>query len=188
MLALLKQHWKLAAGALALIAAFAAGYGAHRPAVVTQVEYKDRIVTQQVEKQVVVEKPVIQYRDRVVTRYVTRPDGTKIETHVEEQSGRETGEKTTTTEEKTQVDERQATKLTQLPAEPPRLHLFAEIAPTLNLGPGPVLGANAMVGGLYDFVHFGPVSLYTGLEVLVPVYPHPYNPAFIVPLGISISR
>ena len=62
------------------------------PRIVTVTEYKDRVV----EHTVTVEKPVVVYRDRVITRTVTRPDGTKVETHVDDKTSKTTGEVTTT--------------------------------------------------------------------------------------------
>ncbi len=74
-------------------------------------------------------------------------------------------------------------------SDAPRLHLFVETAPTLYLSPSPNrLGASVIGGGLYDFARLGPVSLYTGVEVLTPVLPSVQPPAFIVPFGISVSR
>lgn len=95
----LKAHWEMA---IPLVAGACIGWAAHGTKVETRTvtEYKDRVV----EKQVVVEKPVVEYRDRVITRVVTRKDGTKVETHVEDKRSKETGEKVTTTdraEEKT---------------------------------------------------------------------------------------
>jgi len=105
----LREHWlSVVVTCVVTLAVFAAGYAAHKPAVqvVTVTEYKDRVV----EHTVTVEKPVIQYRDRVITRTVEKPDGTKIETHVTEQSGKQTGEKVTTvvTDTQRQVAQRQA--------------------------------------------------------------------------------
>ena len=93
MKAWLQQHWHLV---IPLIAGACVGWAARGEHVktVTVTEYKDRVV----EKQVVVEKPVVTYRDRIIVRTVTKPDGTKVETHVDETSGRRTEGSTTTTE------------------------------------------------------------------------------------------
>jgi hypothetical protein len=83
--------------------------GFRPPKIVTVTEYKDRIV----EHTVTVEKPVIQYRDRLITRVVTRPDGTKIETHVDDKTSKETGGRTITSNA---TEERQGeSKITQAP-------------------------------------------------------------------------
>ena len=50
------------------------------------------------EHTITVEKPVIQYRDRVVVRTVTKPDGTKVETRVDDKTSKTTGEKVVTSD------------------------------------------------------------------------------------------
>ncbi len=87
----------LLAGAALLLLGGGGALGAWlHPHVVRVTEYQDRVVT--VEHTVTVEKPVVEYRDRVVVRTVTKPDGTKVETHVTEESGKRTGGSVTVTD------------------------------------------------------------------------------------------
>lgn len=175
--------------AIAVVVGAAVGSGSVwklRPAKVeTRTEYKDRVVTQTEVKVVTVEKPVIRWKERVVVQY--RSDGS-VATRSEEKSGSDTGEVTTTRETEKSHESVAVVKGSTVTTDAPRLHLFLEAAPFLNLGPGPTVGVNAMLGGVYDFARIGPLNVYTGVEVLLPVLPSIYNPTFIVPLGISVSR
>lgn len=166
----LRAHYGWVLAGLAYVAVFAIGYAAHRPGqrIVTVTEYKDRVV----EHTVTVEKPVIQYRDRVITRTVEKPDGTKIETHVTEQSGKETGEKVTHTDRTTDTV----------------LESTTEARPEGRWSVRVLAGANTWgtvsAGGAFDYRFLGPVT--AGAWVTVPVAGSPGPVSAGISLGLRL--
>ena len=93
---------------------------APKPIVTTRVEFKDRIVTQQVDK--VVFKNVVKFKDVVRTRTITKPGGIQIVEHTETKSGESDKSKGV---EKTKIAEHEVTKQTTVTVQtaPPQFLL-----------------------------------------------------------------
>lgn len=154
--AFIKAHWRpFALAGLATALFFAGRYSAPKPTVTvrTEVQWKDRVVTQVVEKQTSVTdqaKTVIVYRDRVVHR-----DGTvEDKTETRETTGTETRLTDDKTGTETATSEGTQHQTVTIKQDAPRVSLNALVGSPLSLtSPALEFGAS----GSYRFL--GPFTV-----------------------------
>jgi hypothetical protein len=145
----LKKHWLWIWAIVATtLSVFLLARPVPTPIEITKTEYKDRVVTKEVEK--VVFRDVVKFKDVVRTRTITKPGGVTIVDRTETKSGESDKSKAV---EETKTKENEVTKtttVTVLPAAPKFL---------LSVSTNPYSG---LYSGSVGFRPFSALPVYVG--------------------------